>query len=122
MNIEVSMLAFDDGRIRVVEVPEDEIRPEHLQLDFPVHLAGMMDHLNPEGLLDLVFKYGQNDFQPKPYPSVSAGDVICLPTDGSLWIVRPVGFRRLSVAEFEQYKQIPRRDRAWSEYARPAEE
>lgn len=55
MKFEVEMLAFEGGKIREVEVPDDD-----------------------ERLLNLVFHYGQNDFQPLPICSVSVGDVIRL--------------------------------------------
>jgi len=58
--VEVEMLAFMNGAIREVEIPQDEY------LAAPGELA----------VLELVFKYGQNDFQPKPFASVSVGDVI----------------------------------------------
>jgi hypothetical protein len=44
-----------------------------------------------QALLDLAFKYGQNDFQPREYYSVSAGDVIVL-NDGSKWMCKSVGW------------------------------
>jgi hypothetical protein len=58
--VEVEMLAFMNGEVREVEVPAEEF------LAAPDELA----------VLELVFKYGQNDFQPKPFASVSVGDVI----------------------------------------------
>jgi hypothetical protein len=60
VTIEVEMQAFMNGEIRPVEIPRDEY------LATPNELA----------ILELVFKYGQNDFQPKPFASVSVGDVI----------------------------------------------
>ncbi len=62
MTIQVEMLAFGDGQLRTVEIPDAEA-------------AGC----DTEGLLELVFYYGQNDFQPRPMPSVSVGDVARLP-------------------------------------------
>ena len=44
--------------------------------------------------LEMVFYYGQNDFQPKPIRSVSCGDVVVLP-DGSLHKVLGAGFESL---------------------------
>lgn len=104
----VQMLANMNGETRPVTVPD--------------HLAQNAKG-DMEKLLGLVFYYGQNDFQPLPFCSVSVGDVIEL-TDQLLlktkyFIVRPLGFAELSEQELDTYKQIPRRDRAWSEYARP---
>ena len=56
------------------------------------------DGLEGEDLLDAVFKFGQNDFQPKPYPSVSVRDLILLP-NGEWHIVDPIGFRQLTDKE-----------------------
>ena len=76
MKIEVEMLAFEDGKIRVVEIPADEAKGA-----------------SREDLLDLAFKYGQNDFQPQPICSVSVGDVIHL--DGMSFRVEPCGFAEI---------------------------
>lgn len=69
---EVEMHAFGNGAIREVDVPIQA-------------LADCGGHV-----LDLIFRLGQNDFQPKPYPSVSVGDVIRLGT--WRYRVEPVGF------------------------------
>jgi hypothetical protein len=68
-------------------------------------------------LLDLAFKYGQNDFQPRPFPSLSVGDVI--EVSGLLFIVRPFGFAKISRRELRDYRALPRRERSWSSLARP---
>jgi len=52
-------------------------------------------------LLDAVFRNGQNDFQPLPCPSVSVGDVICIPSPTLLhethrYLVVSMGFERLA--------------------------
>lgn len=63
MNVKVYMIAnCEPGTIRTVSVPDDQ-----------AHQGGA------ESLLELVFQYGQNDFQPQKMPSVSVGDVIELP-------------------------------------------
>jgi hypothetical protein len=59
--VEVEMVAFMNGAIRPVDVPMDEFLAE-----------------DEAGQLELVFKYGQNDFQPKQFCSVSVGDVVRL--------------------------------------------
>ena len=50
---------------------------------------------NPKGcteneLLELAFRYGQNEFQPRKCPSVSVGDVIVV--GNARYFVAPVGF------------------------------
>jgi hypothetical protein len=62
--------------IRMVDVPADE----------------MAQATSVPATLDLVFRYGQNDFQPKRMPSVSVGDVIRY--EGQRWRVEPIGFNR----------------------------
>ena len=44
-----------------------------------------------QALLNLAFYYGQNDFQPREFYSVSAGDVIVL-NDGSKWMCKAIGW------------------------------
>lgn len=66
------------------------------------------------GLLDLIFQYGQNDFQPRPHQtSVSVGDVIDLRDDarGRYWMVAPIGFQNISKEEFDKYVSMDRRAR-----------
>lgn len=74
---EVEMRAFRNGEIREVEVenPADDI----------------------DSLLEQIFKYGQNDFQPKAFPSVSMGDVIRI--DGTRYRVGMFGFEEVSLGE-----------------------
>lgn len=80
--IEVEMLAFGGGAIRKVRIPHDEFVP-----------------LAPLAQMDLVFRYGQNDFQPQPMPSVSVGDVIRY--QGRRYRVAPIGFECLPEAIVE---------------------
>jgi hypothetical protein len=70
--VEVEMVAFMNGAIRVVEVPEHD--------------------LTGDAVLDLsaIWHYGQNDIQPKPFCSVSVGDVIRY--QGLRYVVEPTGF------------------------------
>lgn len=92
MNIPVHMLAFGNpGEIRTVNVP-DNLWTE-----------------NTEKNLDLVFQYGQNDFQPQNHPSVSVGDIIQL--DNQYYLVRPIGFMGLTTEQFAEYTGKDRRDR-----------
>lgn len=75
MIYEVELRAYGGGAIREVSVPESE-----------------MWH-SDEQLLDLIFKYGQNDFQPRQLPSVSVGDVIRLLD--KKFLVKSIGFQEI---------------------------
>ena len=74
MRYEVEMWAWADGAVRTVDVPDAEA-------------------LGDKDLRDSIFKYGQNDFQPRKMPSVSVGDVIRL--GGKKWRVEPCGFKEV---------------------------
>lgn len=93
--VSVHMLAFDEHNnvVRPVDVPESRLTGKLVDI------------------LDAVYYFGQNEFQPKRlYCSVSAGDVI--EWEGSHYMVcRPGGFRKLTPEELESYKAEPRRDR-----------
>jgi hypothetical protein len=96
LKYEVEMLAFGDGTtrafgdpaIRTVTIPDDE----HKRLAIATAFASRQQAINLT--LEAVFKWGQNDFQPLPMPSVSVGDVIRL-HDGSRYRVEPFGFAKL---------------------------
>ena len=75
VEIEVELLAFGNGEIRIVEVPFDEF-----------------NDTNDWDKLELIFRYGQNDFQSRQQPSVSVGDVIRL--NGKRFQVVSSGFER----------------------------
>lgn len=87
MKFKVHMLAFcDKGTVREVEVPDQEI-PSN----------------DTYRLLDLIFYYGQNDFQPKPFPSVSVGDIIELNIPFTKYFeVKSVGFSLITSCEFNR--------------------
>ena len=81
MQFKVKMLAFGNpGEIRIVDVPENRFIMEDYH-DKRVSL---------EECLQIIFRYGQNDFQPKKHPSVSVGDVIEF--DNKNYRVDPIGF------------------------------
>lgn len=72
---------------------------------------------NIERVLDLVFHCGQNDFQPKMFPSVSCGDIIFVgnpvnvqDNQGEPWRVEFVGFRKLTRDEYDHFKSMSRYD------------
>lgn len=82
MFIEVEMLAFGKpGEVRTVEIPDKDA-------SLPVH-----------DLLEVVFYWGQNDFQPQNHPSVSAGDVVRIGNDK--WLCSGVGWKLLDEAQYE---------------------
>jgi hypothetical protein len=90
MIVEVEMLAFGEpGEIRKVEIPHDNL-----------------DRIT---VLDSVFHYGQNDFQPQNHPSVSAGDVIRY--NGEHYLVAGMGFRKLTNDQLARYRSLDQRDR-----------
>ena len=84
MIIKVHMLAFGSCKIREVDIPVNE----------------WQECTTTEHKLDAVFHWGQNDFQPKPFPSVSVGDVIEL--DG-YHMVEIIGFNR--IPNWEEFKK-----------------
>lgn len=86
MKINVFMLAFHEDIVRVVEISD-----------------------NSKNILDDVFYWGQNDFQPQNgICSVSVGDVI---EHNGLHIILPIGFKEITPAQLAEYKKVPRRDR-----------
>jgi len=90
MIIPVHMLAFyeENGIVRDVEIPEDQSNGIY---------DGKVDQI-----LELVFKYGQNDFQPKDCYSVSVGDVAQVGFE--YFICMPIGWKQLSRDEFKKLK------------------
>lgn len=81
------MFAFankgDRSKVRQVEIPDEETKMVNLQ----------------RHLLQLVFTYGQNDIQPRPFYSVSVGDVIEI--DSEYEMIMGSGFKKLSKDEFD---------------------
>ena len=90
MIIPVHMFAFADegdrSKIRPVEIPDDEYEQAEAE--------------NVMNVLELVFKYGQNEFQPKSFPSVSVGDIVGM-YKGAYWMVMASGWKNLTKEEFE---------------------
>lgn len=80
MIFEVALEAFMEGQIRKVEVPNERVEGK-----------------SRSEVLDLVFMYGQNDFQPQNMCSVSVGDVIHY--NGERFEVAMLGFKKLSQDE-----------------------
>jgi hypothetical protein len=75
--INVELMAFGEGQIRPVEIPE-----------------------GTAVTLDTVYVFGQNNMSNNHLrmPSVSMGDIIHL--DEKKWLVKDIGFRELSIEEY----------------------
>ena len=107
MLIKVEMLAFMDGEIRTVDVPDHEWQ-EACKLDAEMR-TGM-----PSAALGQVFFYGQNDVQNVPDRcSVSVGDVAIV--DGKSFRVDRIGFSHMGLPELVRYMAMPRRNRLFYE-------
>ena len=89
MIIPVHMFAFaakgDRSKIRKVEVPDNEWATA----------KGVNE------ILELVFKYGQNDFQNLPMPSVSVGDVVEVKMN-EYFMVMACGFKLLTKNQYNK--------------------
>lgn len=88
LKIKVELLAFEDGKTRMVNIPFEP---------------------RPEEILTWTYHYGQNDHQPLEMPSVSAGDIIHL--DGHIHLILKIGFKEIDNAKYIEYKNLPRRER-----------
>ncbi len=104
MKYRVEMLAFEDARgtagFREVDVPDEEF--------------SSIASKSVNELLERIFYWGQNDFQPKPFPSVSVGDVVHLTTVGGhtrYFLVSGVGFTELTAESYQKYKAMDPSDR-----------
>jgi len=90
MIIPVYMFAFADegdrSMIRPVEIPTGEAESARMV----------------EGLLELVFRYGQNEIQSKKFPSVSVGDVADI--NGRYFMALGTGWQELTKDEFDNLK------------------
>lgn len=66
---------WEPGMVRLVNVPDEEVTSCH------------------DKLLELIFYYGQNDFQPRRQPSLSVGDIVHI--DECRYLCEPVGWTLL---------------------------
>lgn len=92
MKVNVEMLAFGNGEMRPVEVPDEKLT------------TNLMENL------ELVFHYGQNDFQSLPFPSVSRGDVIHY--NGKTYTVDFVGFSEIAIDQLDDLRKLAQRQSA----------
>jgi hypothetical protein len=98
----VFMTAFGrPGEIRTVDIPDH--RFDHIS---------KADH---ESLLNEIYLYGQNDSQPRQHPSVSMGDIIEIKEgdDTTFYLVKAVGFHRLTMSELIDYMHTDRQSRSF---------
>ena len=95
MKVPVHMFAFSHNRntVRQVEIP-DALLPKSVNALIPEDLPPRI-----KNILDLTFKYGQNDFQPQDIYSVSVGDVVEI--DGTYFMVMPMDWKQLTKEEFD---------------------
>lgn len=90
----VHLLAFDsEENLREVTVPAER----------------MEKCTSVDSILDAVFYYGQNDFQPQQMPSVSCGDVIFI--EDEIWMVKAFGFQKITPLAYAKYVKTPKADR-----------
>ena len=105
MIIPVHMFAFseegDKSRVRNVQIP--------ISTDDDISLY-KGDELN--SVLEMVYKYGQNEFQPMQFPSVSVGDVAQV--GNRYFMVVSMGFKEMSKAEVDGL-EVPT---CWSAFCR----
>lgn len=86
MIIKVLMLAFGKpNEIREVTIPDNTPKNE---------------------ILEAVFHYGQNDFQPQNHCSVSVGDVAIV--DGKHYLCAAIGWKELTAEQLEFHKKMNR--------------
>lgn len=63
-----------------------------------------VDIENTDDILNDVFHFGQNDFQPKDSPSVSVGDIIIVGDEKH--IVKNFGFEKITDEFFNELKEL----------------
>ena len=90
-SFQVRITSYEPPRTREVEVPSEE-------------LTGEIAHD-----LELIFRYGQNDFQPQNCYSVSVGDVI--EYHDQLYMVKAMGHKAISLLEYEEFIDLDERKR-----------
>lgn len=83
--VKVGLVGFGTMKSRFVDIPDSSLKTSE------------GDMFETDNILEAVFKYGQNDFQPQEIRSVSVGDIIFLPT--GTYRVETAGFKYLDGAE-----------------------
>jgi hypothetical protein len=92
MIIPVHMFAFaDEG---------DRSKVRHVQIPIsPGKQNPIASEAELSSVLEMVFKYGQNDFQPLNFPSVSVGDVAEI--RGEYYMVTGQGWKKMTKEQFD---------------------
>jgi len=91
ISIPVHMLAFSETKDVVRNVEIDISTNDNIE---------SYEGNELDSLLSLVFKFGQNDFQPKHCYSVSVGDVAQI--GSRYFMVMPIGWKELSKKKFDK--------------------
>jgi hypothetical protein len=100
MIITIHLLAYDHlERFREVLIPTERM----------AKIALLPEDKKLSSILDAVFYYGQNDFQPQEMPSVSAGDVIFW--NDQIFKVMGVGFHKMTGLEYAKYAKQNQEER-----------
>lgn len=86
MKVNAYMLAFGEGKIREIDIPDAEVQ----------EVKG-----DQHTILELAFRYGQNDFQPRRHPSVSVGDIIQL--GEKYFMVMGAGWSEMSKEQLDTF-------------------
>lgn len=75
--------------------------PRWREVVVPVGVYSDNGKILTKDLLDLIFQYGQNDFQSKNCPSVSVGDFIFIDFNEAYvaYVVENFGFSKIETAE-----------------------
>jgi len=92
VRVKAFQYGFGSGEERLIEVPRAD-------WDATASLSGR---------LELVFKFGQNDFQPRPARySLSVGDVVDI-GEGEFYLVKSRDWMPLTKEQVEEWSQVPR--------------
>ena len=99
MKVLVEQLAFGEGEIREVNLPDD------------------CDTSSILSILRWTFHWGQNDFQNvSDRYSVSMGDVVWLQEDK--YLIKGTGWSKLDAQEYADYKALPQEQRSSYSFGR----
>jgi len=93
----VEKLAFPPARVK-----QGEFRPVDIPKDVMLNILGAEPEDREIELLEQIFRFGQNDFQPKPHYSVSVGDVAFV--NNQMFRCESVGWKKLSIEEYLEYR------------------
>ena len=87
--MEISVLSKLAGRqFRTVTIPDEEV----------------VEGIEEGEKLELVFRYGQNEFQPSDQPSVTSGDVVLM--DNKFFIMENFGFKEIDFKVYISLREL----------------